>query len=205
MGGYGGYIACDCSDFGSRGGDGGDGGPCVEQIGVSTNSVSVGTLDLTLLPGPGGPGGSGAGGLCGSGPNGPPGHNGVPFLVPAQQLQQLSGSSRRFITPRTARSNATATLSCYGVPGDTYFVFLSPALEFTYQPNLHGVRLAQLPQAQLLVSGTVPTSGLFAPTISLPALQTDSKPLYLQAYVRDATGSRFICSQMTLLELDPQF
>jgi hypothetical protein len=143
---------------------------------------------------------------CNLQPNGAPGHNGLQFQVPAQQLQQLSGSARRFLTPRVARANTTATLSCYGAPGDIYQVFLSTALDFTYLPNLHGVRLAQIPSAQLIASGTVPSNGVFAPMITLPSLRgADSRPLYLQAYVRDSSGQRFICAQMTLLEVDPRF
>ncbi len=208
-GGMGGYYACDdCNDYGSAGGVGGDGGPCVQQFGSFQNPVSVGTLNLGLSPGQGGPGGEGCSlGICCLGqPNGAPGSNGPQFQIPGQQLQQLSGSSRRFLTPRVARANATATLSCYGLPGDAYQVFLSSALEFTYLPNLHGVRLAQVSSAQLVASGAVPSSGLFAPTITLPPLRgADSRPLYLQAYVRDSSGQRFLCAQMTLLEVDPRF
>jgi len=206
-GGMGGYCMCDCDDQGSAGGTGGDGGPCLEQIGSSPSPVSIATLDLSLHRGQGGPGGPpGDQGLCAWGqPGGAPGHNGALFVIPGQGLQVLSGSSRKFVTPGVARANATATLSCYGVPGDTYQVFLSSALEFTYLPNLHGVQLMQ-DSAQLIAEGTVPSNGLFAPMITLPPLDgTDCRPLYLQAYVRDPSGQRFICAQMTLLEVDPRF
>jgi hypothetical protein len=203
----GGYYSCDCGYFNAPG-NGGDGGPCIEQIDFfPPNGISVATLDSSLFPGAGGLGGyTCTGGLCCQpANNGSPGQQGPQFIVPPQQLQQLSGSSRKFQSPSVVRANAPATLSCYGIPGDTYQVFLSPALGFTYVPSMHGVQLLQ-PPAQLIVSGIVPSNGLFAPTITLPPLDgADCMPLYLQAYVRDTNSQRFICAQMTLLEVDPRF
>lgn len=207
-GGVGGYCTCDCSSPGSAGGTGGVGGPCVEQTGSSPDSVSVATLDPSLYPGPGGLGGyGGTESACPMGqPDGAHGQQGPQFIVPGQQLQQLSGNSRKFQTLRAVRANAPAPVYCYGVPGDTYQVFLSPALDFTYLPSMHGVSLVQMSSAQLVASGTVPSSGLFIPMIPLPPLDgADCLPLYLQAYVRDPSGQRFVCAQMTLLELDPAF
>lgn len=196
-GGQGG--ASGTSMFGGYAGDGGPGGDCISASG----SPSVVLIGDALIPGLGGAGGISRDPYAFD--PGKPGPDGLAIRAPAGSVDQIQGTWRRLIAPRIARENTLATAHLYGVPGDHAQLFSALSPEFTYLTQLHGVRLASLPQAELVAEGTIPASGALDLQYLLPTNGADARPRFLQAYFRNPPGERYVASQFTLLELSSRY
>lgn len=183
-----GCLGCGC---GANGGVGGDG----------LHAIAPTPVRLLGNVWTGGIGGLGACGGCA------PCNPGAPGLpVNALNSTTLGGSPRTLTAENPVRELASFTLTATGDLGDDVYVWVTPETKFRWVPTYRGVQLDRVTGPPRYL-GQIGASGSVSRTFAWDDLGAgvECDNVFLQAAMRDSSGSYTFSSSVSMVVLDRAF